>query len=250
LRHHHLKIFALLFLSLFLSACTGQSAVDASKKIQIGMDASLPPFESFNQNKKEFEGFDLEVFRAVAAKSNLDFVFVSVGNNLLTLVASCQLQGGISAIVQTNLLEQRVNFSEPYYTTRHVILVKTGNIVISGREQLAGMRIGTEAGTVSEDEIDQIAGAQKKTYETITLAVQDLVDGNLDAVIADKPHASGFVAVKRNNLKIVGDEFGSIDFRIAVCKSQPDLLKQINSGLAAAKADGTLDRLAKNWINK
>jgi polar amino acid transport system substrate-binding protein len=252
LRRHFFSITAIIVLSLFVAACTISNSTGAGqvKKIRIGLGASLPPFESFDANKKEFVGFDIEVFRAIAATSNLDFEFISVENNLPALIASCQLEGGISALTPTNLLEQQMNFSEAYYTARYGIVVKSGNITISGRDQLPGMKIGTQAGTVSEDEIDKIPEVQRKSYETLNLAFQDLIAGYLDAVIADQPHALSYVAVKRNNLKQVGEAFGSIDFRIAVCKSQTDLLKKINAGLAAIKADGTLEGLTKKWINQ
>jgi ABC-type amino acid transport substrate-binding protein len=239
-------------LSLLVTACASSNSTGAgqSKKIRIGLGASLPPFGSFDSNKKEFVGFDIEVFQAIAAKSGLDFEFVSVENNLPTLIASCQLQAGISALTSTNLLEQQMTFSEVYYTARYWVVVKSGNITISGREQLSGMKVGTQAGTASEDEIDKIPEIQRKSYETLNLAFQDLIAGYLDAVIADQPHALSYVAVKRNNLKQVGEAFGSIDFRIAVCKNQADLLKQINTGLSAIKTDGTLDRLTKKWLNK
>lgn len=252
LRRYFFSIAVIIFLSLLVTACAapGSTGTGQAKKIRIGLGANLPPFESFDSNKKEFVGFDVEVFRAIAAKSDLDFEFISVENNLPTLIASCQLEGGISALTPTNLLEQQMNFSEAYYTARYGIVVKNGNITISGREQLPGMKIGTQAGTVSEDEIDKIPEVQRKSYETLNLAFQDLIAGYLDAVITDQPHALSYVAVKRNNLKLVGEAFGAIDFRIAVCKSQSDLLKKINTGLAAIKADGTLDRLTKEWINE
>jgi ABC-type amino acid transport substrate-binding protein len=69
----------------------------------------------------------------------------------------------------------------------------------------------------------------------------------LDAVIADHPRAWNFVKVKPNNLKIIGEEFGSVPYAIAFCKSQNEILQKLNSSLAEFKKDGALDKLIKKW---
>ncbi len=57
-----------------------------------------------------------------------------------------------------------------------------------------------------------------------------------------------YVDVKPNDLKIAGDEFGTENLGIAICNQRADLLKKINDGLAAVKADGTLSELQKKWL--
>ncbi len=77
-----------------------------------------------------------------------------------------------------------------------------------------------------------------------------MISGSIDAIIADKPRALSYMRIKPNNLKTVGDEFGTVQYGIAVCKDRAELLQQINSGLKAIAADGTLDRITQKWINK
>ena len=54
--------------------------------------------------------------------------------------------------------------------------------------------------------------------------------------------------IPANNLKIVGEPFASVDYNIAVCKDRPDLLDQINGGLAAVQGNGTLTKLTRKWL--
>jgi len=68
-------------------------------------------------------------------------------------------------------------------------------------------------------------------------------------VVADKLLALSYVTVKPNNLKVAGDEFAAEQYGIAICNQRTDLLKKINDGLANVKADGTLGKLQRKWLD-
>ena len=248
-----LILAAFLFVHLFVTACDGslkstEDPLKSTTKIQIGVDATLPPFEMDGSQPDEVIGFDVDVINAIAERAGLDIELVKVGyNQVLPFVATCELDGGISAIPVMDAQTQQVDFSDPYFTTGQSVVVKKGNKTLLGQDQLAGMKVGTQTGTLSEIELAKIASIQAQIYENYQLAIQELAGGYIDAVIADQPRAQSFVNIKRNDVKIVGDTFGQVDYAIVTCKTQPELLKKINASLAEVKADGTLDRLAKKW---
>jgi polar amino acid transport system substrate-binding protein len=217
-------------------------------KILMGIDATYPPFETVDYGKRELIGFDVDLIRAIAGKAGLEVEFANIGlDQVLAGVTRCQYDGGISAIAITDVLKQRLSFSEPYFAFGQVVVVKKGNVVVTGRAQLSGMAVGAQQGSPSAAEISKIAGAQLKTYRTFDLAFQDLMQGLIDAVIAERPLALNYVSTPANDLKIVGEEFAVVSYGIAVCTQKAELLKTVNDGLAAVKADGTLDALAKKW---
>ncbi|CAG1000086.1 partial putative histidine-binding protein, partial [Anaerolineae bacterium] len=159
-----LALVALWLISIFLAACaaptspTGNpgarsNAVSQSPKIRIGVDPSLPSFEMLDPIENEFVGFDIELMQAIASKAGFDVEFVNVGfNQLIPFIGRCQLDVGISAIAITDELKQQVDFSNPYLTTGHVVVVKKGNLTITGRDRLSDMTVGTQTGTLSEIE--------------------------------------------------------------------------------------------------
>jgi ABC-type amino acid transport substrate-binding protein len=213
------------------------------------VDANLPPFEMLDSNTNELVGFDIELIKAVAERTGLEIEFVNNGySQIITMISKCQLDAGISAIAIVDVLKQQMDFSDPYYTTGQVLVVKKGNITITGMDTLSNMMVGTQEDTPSQIEIGNIPGAQVQIYQSFNLAFQDLITGYIDAVIADKPHALIYVEKKPNNLKIVGEEFGSVNYVIAVCKNRPDLVEIFNNGLADITADGTLGKLTQKWI--
>jgi ABC-type amino acid transport substrate-binding protein len=120
--------------------------------------------------------------------------------------------------------------------------------VITGKDDLVGKKIGAQLGTTGAIEASKIQNAEVKTYDSYDLAFLDLANGQIDAVIADYPTALGFVERNSDKLMVVGQVFTDESYGIAVCRDSADLLGQINAGLAAVKADGTLEKLEEKWL--
>lgn len=218
-------------------------------KIRIGTDATFPPFELVDETTKELTGFDVDLMKAVAAKAGLEVEFTNVGfDPLLAGIAQCQYDGGIAAITITDERKQQMSFSDPYFDAGQVVIVKQNNTDIQGKANLSGKTVGSQIGTTGAIEVGKIEGAKLKTYDSFDLAFQDLINGQIDAVIADNPLALGYVGKNAAKLKIVGEMFTSESYGIAVCNKKADLVQKLNQGIAAVKADGTLDKLIQKWI--
>ncbi len=245
-----MKRFALLsvliLISLVLAACGGA----APKTVTVATDATWPPFESVDETSKQIVGFDIDLFKAIAAKEGLNLEFKNVGfDPLLAGMAQCQYDAAISAITITDERKNSMAFSDPYFAAGQVVTVRTDNADVTSVASLAGKTAGAQIGTTGALEIQKISGATLKTYDTIDLAFQDLMNGQIDAVVADNPLAIGYVGKNADKIKTVGPVFTDENYGIAVCKTNTDLLAKINKGLAAVKADGTIDALTKQWVS-
>ncbi len=248
---------AILSLSLTVSACIPQRtppqdlekvSIDGRPIIRVGVDVDFPPFTQAGINANNPVGFEIDLMKEIAAKSGVEVKFIpSDSNQVLSFVSQCQIDAGIAGITISEPLKTTMAFTDIYYTTGQVVLVKEGNIVIHGKDDLAGKKVGTQDGTPSEVELAQLSGVNILDYGTFALAVEDLINGYIDAVIIDYPHALTYVNINRNNLKIVGAEFGRADYGIAVCKDRTELLQQFNAALAAIRESGRLDRLVIKW---
>lgn len=259
-----LIVLSILILSgLLLSACGGAAqpqptAVPAQPtaqaptptKIRVATDATWPPFEMIDEQTKDIVGLDIDLFKAIAEKANLDIEFVNVGfDPLLAGMAQCQYDAAISAITITDERKQSMLFSDPYFEAGQVVTVQKGNTDITGVESLGGKKIGAQIGTTGAIEAGKIQDATVRTYDTVDLAYQDLINGQIDAVIADNPLALGFVAKSPDKLKNVGDVFTSEYYGIAICNKNTDLQARINQGLAAVKSEGLIDQITSKWMS-
>jgi len=239
-------VVAVLLISAVLSACGGAAS---PTKIKIGTDATFPPFELVDEKTKEITGFDVELMKAIADKAGLQVEFTNVGfDPLLAGIAQCQYDGGIAAITITDDRKKQMLFSDPYFAAGQVVVVLKTNTDVKSKDDLSGKTVGSQIGTTGAIEIGKIAGAKLKTYDSFDLAFQDLINKQIDAVIADNPLALGYVGKNADKIKVVGDVFTSENYGIALCNKKTDLVDKINKGIAAVKADGTLDKLTQKWI--
>jgi len=237
-------LLGLLLLSL-LPGC-GQPTI----KVRVATDATWPPFESVNEQTKEIEGFDIDLMTAIAEKAGLEIEFVNVAwDPLLAGIAQCQYDAAISAMTITEERKKQFLFSDPYFEAGQIVTVLIDNTDITDKDALSGKVAGAQIGTTGSFEIEKIAGATLKTYDDIGLAYQDLMNGQIDAVVADNPLALGYVGENPDKLKAVGGVFTEENYGIAVCKTKADLVAKINEGLKAVKAEGLIEELAEKWLS-
>jgi ABC-type amino acid transport substrate-binding protein len=231
---------------LILASCAGP----ASTTVRVATDATWPPFESVNDQTKQIEGFDIDLLKAIADKQGLKIEFVNVAfDPLLAGMAQGTYDAAISSISITEDRKKDMVFSDPYYAAGQIVVVRKDNTTITGPDKLTGS-VGAQIGTTGAMEVEKVKSATLKTYDDIGLAFQDLMNGQINAVVSDNWLALGYVAKNPNALKTAGPMFTSESYGIAVAKGKADLLAKINAGLAAVKADGLIETLSKKWIEK
>lgn len=218
-------------------------------KVRIATDATWPPFEYVDEQTMEIVGFDIDLIKAIAEEAGLEIEILNVAwDPLLAGIAQCQYDAAISAMTITAERKEAMLFSNPYFEAGQLVIVEFDNTDIKSKEDLGGKTVGAQIGTTGSFEVEKIAGATLKTYDDIGLAMQDLMNGQIDAVIADNPLAMGYANANPDKLKTVGAVFTSEYYGIAVCKSKPELLDRINEGLAKVKAEGLIDELILKWL--
>jgi polar amino acid transport system substrate-binding protein len=241
-----LSIVGLLVSSLVLGGCTSEST-----KIRVATDATWPPFEYVNEQTKEIEGFDIDLFNAIAEKANLDVEYINVAwDPLLAGMAQGTYDAAISSISILPEREKQMLFSNPYFDAGQLIAVRIDNTTIKSKVDLVGKKVGVQLGTTGNIEVDNIQGATSKPYDDIGLAFQDLMNGQVDAVVADNPLVLSYVGKNSTKLKTAGDVFSAEHYGIAVAKGKEALLKKINDGLKKVMDEGIIETLSKKWLQK
>ncbi len=242
---------------MLLSACapaatatTAPAATEtAGSVVRVATDATWPPFEVVDESTKEIIGLDIDLMDAVAEKAGLEVEYVNVAfDPLLAGISQCQYDAAISSITITEDRAKTMLFSDPYYDAGQVVTIKNTTTDVKSKDDLVGKNIGAQLGTTGAIEAANIEGATVKTYDSIDLAYQDLVNGQVDAVIADYPLALGFIGKNKDTLVTAGEVFTSEKYGIAICNKNTELQAKINEGLAAVKAEGLIDKLTEKWV--
>ena len=237
-------MISLIALGLLASCASGDDA------LVVATDAAFPPFEFVEEATKEIVGFDIDLMNAIAEKAGLDIRYQNVAwDPLLAGMADCQYDMAISAMTITPERAEEFSFSEPYINAGQIVAVQVGDEEINGHEDLLGTTIGAQIGTTGAMEAEEIADTTVKVYDTYELAFLDLVNGQIDAVIADYPTAVAFVNQNADQLKTVGDVFTDESYGIAFCKGNDDLISQVNTALDELKAEGYIEELVVEWYS-
>ncbi|MCD6577113.1 MAG: basic amino acid ABC transporter substrate-binding protein [Anaerolineaceae bacterium] len=241
----YLGLFTIIVLSaIVLSACGPKTAA-----VSVATDATFPPFETVDEETKELTGFDVELMNAIAEKAGLEIEWVNQPfDSMLAGVSECQYDMSIAAITITDKRKETMLFSDPYVDAGQIVVVAKGETEIMSKDDLAGKTVAAQLGTTGEMEAQAIADVIYKPYDTYDLALLDLMNGQVDAVIADKPTADSFVGQYPDDLKTVGEAFTEEKYGIAFCKDKADLQAQVNEALKALQDDGKVNELIEKWL--
>ncbi len=238
-------------ISMVLTACApAATPTPAARKLKITVatDATWPPFEYVDEETKEIVGFDIELMNAIAKSADFEVEFINVGwDPLLAGMATGQYYAAISAMTITEERKKSWDFSDPYYNAGQLIGVQIDNETIKGPADLSGKVVGAQIGTTGAMEVEKIAGATLKTYDEIPQAMLDLINGQIDAVVADNPLVAGYVGKYPTKIKSVGEPFTEEYYGIAVKKGAPEVLEAINKGLKAVMDQGLIAQLDAKW---
>lgn len=218
-------------------------------KITVGTDATWPPFEYVDETTKDFVGFDMDLMKAIAQAAGFEVNFVNVAwDALLAGMATGQYDAAISAMTITEERAKEFDFSEPYYNAGQLIAVHIDNTTIKSAADLAGKTVGAQTGTTGAILAEKMPGVSLRGYEQIDQAFLDLINQQVDAVIADNPLVSGYIGQYPDKIKSVGEPLTEEYYGIAVKKNAPEILSAINSGLKTVLGQGIIAELENKWI--
>ena len=73
-----------------------------------------------------------------------------------------------------------------------------------------------------------------------------LINGDVQAVINDKPVTEAYMSSQPGKIKIVGDTLNSEEYAMAIQKGNSELLDKLNEGLKNLKESGKYDEMIAN----
>ena len=237
------------------AATTEAAATEAADKTEggvlvFGTNAEFPPFEYVGDDG-EPDGFDVALIKAVGEKLGREVQVENMEFDSLVSSIGNRIDGAIAGMTVTEERKAEVDFSDPYYEAVQYVIV-TADSQIATADDLKNKTIGCQLGTTGMFLAEDIEGVTAQTYNRAVDAVNDLVNGRVDAVIIDKNPAEVFNTKFEGKVKIMdGANFGfeTEEYAIALPKGS-DLVAQVNQALADLKADGTFDALVAQYIGE
>ncbi|MGE5376838.1 MAG: transporter substrate-binding domain-containing protein [Bacteroidota bacterium] len=228
--------------------------VASSGRIIFGSSIDYAPFESYDPYYQP-TGFDIALAREIGTRLGLQVQFQDMAfESLLSAVQVGQVDAGIAAISVTPDRQQTTDFSNIYFNDKTSALSRQGSgIKITSPNQIASYRVGVQRGTTYEQWIKTtlidpglMPPTNLFTYQQPDHVVNDLKNGYVDVVVMGALPAADYV--KSGGVEISGESLNVQLYAIAFAKGNPSLQSRLNEALNTIQTDGTLARLASQYL--
>ena len=185
-------------------------------KFVVATNCPFEPFEYIGDDGKIY-GVDIEIAAAYAQAKNLELVIKNIDfNAIFTQVEAGYADIGMAGITASEDRKALYGFTQEYYEASQKLIVaadntdfdncKTAADVEAVLASLTGKKVGYQNGTtgsmyVNGDEDWGFAGfanLEGQGYATAQIAVTDLINGNIYAVIVDEAPANAIVKAVNN----------------------------------------------------
>lgn len=259
-----LLMSVMLVLVLALAGCgtsdseKSESSGDSKGTFKVGMEAGYPPFnwtQSDDSNGgvkikdgNEFAGgYDVAIAQKIADHLDKELVIVKTEwDGLVPALTSGKIDAIIAGMSPTAERLKSIDFSDNYYTSNLVVVVKKGSKYegATSLDQLNGAKITAQLNTFHYSVIDQIPSVSKQTamdnFPAMRVALES---GKIDGYVSERPEGVSASAANDNLVMVEfedgkGFETNPEDTAIAVgLKKDSDLKEKVNEALKGISED-------------
>lgn len=243
-----------------LTACGSNDKKDTSVSdikdkgtMVVALNPEFAPFEfkTLVDGKDTIVGADVKIAEAIGEELGVKVKFSSMSfNNVLASLQSGKADIAISGISATPERKKAYNFSEPYYESENVVLIKKTDLdKYTKTTSLDGLSVGTQKGTIQET----VASEQLKGSKVVALTqngemINELKNGQIQAVVLEKPIAEGYVAnnddLTISNITLKNDDADA--YAVAPPKDDDKLTKKVNKVINELKDSGKIDQFVQD----
>lgn len=222
-----IKLLLTIFTIIILSC--GCNNKNNSNILRVGMEAGYPPFNwsqvddsngavKIEGSNEYAAGYDIEIAKQIAKELNKELVIVKTEwDGLVPSVLSGKIDLIIAGMSPTEKRKEKIDFSDTYYTSNLVILVKKDSKYSTAKylDDFKDAKITAQLNTFHYSVIDQIKGVNKVTAMENFSAMRIALESNMiDGYITEKPEAIS--AISANN------EFAFVEFKDGFSASEED----------------------------
>ncbi len=208
----------------------------AAEKVVVGIDGDYSPYSFIGEDGKA-TGFDVESMRWIAEQMGFEVEIKPIAwDGIIPALLAKKIDLIYSGMTASPEREKVVAFSDVYWQVNQAVCVRRDedlNVI----DALVGKRkIGTQRGSSAaiwlEDNLvkkGMLSRDNLKLYDNFPLALKDLENGRIEAVMFDDIIVEK--AIQGKAMKIIGTLSTGEDYAVAMRKEDKALMNKINRGL-------------------
>lgn len=230
-------------------------SVTKDGKLTIGTNPSYAPAEFLDADGKTQIGYDMDLARAMGNIFGLETEIVSSNFDTIIPAIGSKYDLGIAAFTITKERMESVDFVS-YFTAGMGYAVAKGNPKNVNPDDLCGLNVAVETGTVEEDAINETAkqckadGKKDITIQSSkqqTDATTAVVTGKADVFFADSPVVGYAIAQTDGQLEQLGKDFDEVPNAIAIKKGDSQTTEAVQKAMQKLMDDGTYTKILRHW---
>lgn len=220
--------------------------------VTVGVENAYLPFNYVPVGGTEGEGWDYDAWREICNIINCEAEFVVAGwPDVIDQVAQGELDTAADGISITDERKEIVAYSQAYMTVDQKFIVAldddrfaTADDIISG-DALVGTQVGT---TNFELAVELLGGDSRiSAFDQFGLAVQALINGDVDAVIIDDAAGQGYVGENADAVKLVDDALQADPLGF-IFPLDSEIIPAVDYAIDEMRASGFLDELGQKYF--
>lgn len=225
---------------------------ETSSKFILGLDDSFPPL-GFRNESDEIVGYDIDLAREVTKRLGLELVCQPITwsmnlQELNTKKIDCIWNG----FTMTEERKAAMAFTKPYLANAQVVVVRADSGIVSLAD-LAGKKVGVQAGSSAMDAIDAAPEFKNSLGEVVEFkenvtALNDLEIKSIDGVVMDMVVANYSIKQTGKPFVVLSETLAVEEYGIAFRKTDTELRDKVQKTLEEMKADGTVAKIDEKWF--
>ena len=242
-------IFALTSLAACSSSTNTLDKVKNKGTLTIALNPHFAPFEfkTIQDGKDTIAGADIEIAKAIGDELGVKVKFSEMSfDNVLASVQSGKADIAISGISATKERQKIFDFSDTYYDSETVLIVKKDATEKTYKQisDFSKKSIAVQKGSIQEN----IAKANLLDANVVSLAqpgeaINELKSGQVEGVVLEKAIAKGYVDqnsdLTMSDIALKSDSNDA--YAVAMPKGSDDLKAKVNKIIAKLKKEGKID---------
>ncbi|MDE8345145.1 MAG: transporter substrate-binding domain-containing protein [Acidocella sp.] len=220
-----------------------------SGTIKIAVPQDFPPFGSVGADMQP-QGYDIDMARLIASKMGLTLDLVPVtSENRIPFLQTHKVDIVISSLGKTPDRAKVIDFSDEYAPYVSGIFGPP-SVLVSTPADLAGKTIGVTRGALEDLEVTKIAppSAIINRYGDNQSTIAAFLSGQVQLIGTASAVASAIIARHPPVLPGLKITLKNSPCYIGLNKNEPDLMAKLNSIIATAKKDGSLNAISLKWL--
>ncbi|TQM35908.1 ABC transporter substrate-binding protein [Pseudonocardia cypriaca] len=231
-------------------------SVSSDGVLKFGVDASYPPNEFTDTDGTTIIGMDVDLGTAIAQKLGLKAQFENTSfDGIIPGVDAASYEMAMSSFTINDERVKTVDMIS-YFSAGTSIAVAAGNPQNVNPDDLCGLAIGVQRGTVQVDDLVarneackaagkpeiQMSELQQQTDVTLALTANRIV-----AMLADSPVVAYAVSTTQGAVEQLGATYDTAPYGVVIKKGQAQYPEAVRGALQALIEDGTYEAILEKW---